>query len=157
MLNQSLPRWEACCCGSRRKRTMISTRGCTTWAVRSSTGTNGWWPNGYVLAKQWSLGCVIPASWLPLAPGARFTLPRDHSLAHPSTSQISITKSSLSFRFIPMTKCGIIPVTPATQMVKTLLPFHQEEVPLLKLPYRDTDGSANIGPGRRGWLILFPT
>ena len=34
-------------------------------------------------AKEWSLGCVIPASWLPLAAGARFTQPRDHSLANP--------------------------------------------------------------------------
>ena len=35
--------------------------------------------------KKWSLGCVIPASWLPLAAGARSTQPRDHSLAHPCT------------------------------------------------------------------------
>ena len=34
-------------------------------------------------AKEWSLGCVIPASWPPLAAGARFTQPRDHSLADP--------------------------------------------------------------------------
>ena len=34
-------------------------------------------------AKEWSLGCVIPASWPPLAAGARFTHPRDHSLADP--------------------------------------------------------------------------
>ena len=30
-----------------------------------------------------SLGCVIPASLPPLATGARFTQPRDHSLADP--------------------------------------------------------------------------
>ena len=30
-------------------------------------------------AKEWSLGCVIPASLLPLTAGARFTTPRDHS------------------------------------------------------------------------------
>ena len=33
-------------------------------------------------AKERSLGCVIPGSWLPLAAGARFTQPRDHSLAN---------------------------------------------------------------------------
>ena len=32
-------------------------------------------------AKEWSLGCVIPASWPPLAAGACFTQSRDHSLA----------------------------------------------------------------------------
>ena len=32
-------------------------------------------------ANELSLGCVIPASWSPL--GARFTQPRDHSLADP--------------------------------------------------------------------------
>ena len=36
-------------------------------------------------AEEWSLGCVIPASWLPLATGACFTQPRDHSLADPCT------------------------------------------------------------------------
>ena len=36
-------------------------------------------------AKEWSLGCVIPASWLPLAAGARFMQPRVHSLADPCT------------------------------------------------------------------------
>ena len=29
--------------------------------------------------KEWSLGCELPASWSPLAAGARFTQPRDHS------------------------------------------------------------------------------
>ena len=49
------------------------------------------WPLGRILwelqgsAKEWSLGCVIPASWLPLAAGARFTQPRDHCLADPCT------------------------------------------------------------------------
>ena len=33
--------------------------------------------------KEWSLGCVIPASWLLLAVGARFTQPRDHSFNLP--------------------------------------------------------------------------
>ena len=31
------------------------------------------------LAIRWSLGCVNPASWLPLAAGCEFTQPRDHS------------------------------------------------------------------------------
>ena len=41
-------------------------------------------------AREWSLGCVIPTSWPQLAAEARFTQPRDHSLAigicvvHPS-------------------------------------------------------------------------
>ena len=34
-------------------------------------------------AKEWSLGCVIPASWPPLAAGAGFTQPKNHSLADP--------------------------------------------------------------------------
>ena len=34
-------------------------------------------------AKEWSLGCVIPASWPPLAVGAHFTQPRDPSFADP--------------------------------------------------------------------------
>ena len=37
-------------------------------------------------AKEWSLGCVIPAYWPPLAAGARFTQPRAHSLADPCKS-----------------------------------------------------------------------
>ena len=37
------------------------------------------------LAKKLSLGCVIPAPWSALAAGARFTQPRDHSLADPCT------------------------------------------------------------------------
>ena len=37
-------------------------------------------------AKERFLGCVIPAFWLPLAAGARFTQPRDHSLADPCSS-----------------------------------------------------------------------
>ena len=38
-----------------------------------------------VIREEWSLGCVNPASWLPLAAGARFTQPRDHSFAQPCT------------------------------------------------------------------------
>ena len=34
-------------------------------------------------AKQWSLGWVNPASWLPLAAGGEYTQPRDHSFAQP--------------------------------------------------------------------------
>ena len=34
-------------------------------------------------AEERSLGCVIPASRPPLAAGARFTQPRDHSLTDP--------------------------------------------------------------------------
>ena len=33
-------------------------------------------------AKEWSIGCVIPVSWLPLAAAARFTQLRVHSLAY---------------------------------------------------------------------------
>ena len=32
-------------------------------------------------AKEWSLGCANPASWLPLAAEGEFTQPRDHSFA----------------------------------------------------------------------------
>ena len=34
-------------------------------------------------AKRWALGCVIPASWLPLAATGEFTHPRTHLLADP--------------------------------------------------------------------------
>ena len=34
-------------------------------------------------AKEWSKGCVNPASGLPLATGREFTQPRDHLLADP--------------------------------------------------------------------------
>ena len=37
-------------------------------------------------AKEWTLGCVNPASWLPLVAGGEFTQPRDHSLAQHCTS-----------------------------------------------------------------------
>ena len=34
---------------------------------------------------RWSLGCVKPASWLPLAVEGKFTQPRAHLLADPCT------------------------------------------------------------------------
>ena len=39
-------------------------------------------------AKEWFLGCVIPASWLLLAAEARFTQPRAHLLADPCTTYV---------------------------------------------------------------------
>ena len=50
-------------------------------AVILTNKVQGW-------AKEWSLGCVIPASWPPLAAGARFTVFRDHSLDYPCTYNI---------------------------------------------------------------------
>ena len=41
-------------------------------------------------AKEWFLGFVIPASWLPLTAGARFTQPRQHSLANPCVLFLTI-------------------------------------------------------------------
>ena len=40
------------------------------------THVQGW-------AKEWTLGCVNPASWLSLAAGGEFMQPRDHSFAQP--------------------------------------------------------------------------
>ena len=37
-------------------------------------------------AKRWALGCVIPASWVPLAAEREFTQPRVHLLADPYAS-----------------------------------------------------------------------
>ena len=37
-------------------------------------------------AKSWSISCVNPASWLPLAAGGEFTQPRAHLLADPCGS-----------------------------------------------------------------------
>ena len=34
-------------------------------------------------AKEWSLGCVNPASSLPMAAGRKFTQPWDHSFPQP--------------------------------------------------------------------------
>ena len=34
-------------------------------------------------AKEWTLGCVNPTSWLPLADEGEFTQPRAHSFAQP--------------------------------------------------------------------------
>ena len=36
-------------------------------------------------AKGWALGCVNPASWLPLAARGEFTQPRAHLFADPCT------------------------------------------------------------------------
>ena len=36
-------------------------------------------------AKEWALGCVIPATWPPPAAGAHFTQPKNYSLAEPCT------------------------------------------------------------------------
>ena len=36
-------------------------------------------------ANEWSLGCMNPASLLPLATGSEFTQPRAHLLADPCT------------------------------------------------------------------------
>ena len=46
-------------------------------------------------AKKWSLGCVIPASWVSVASEACFMQPRDHSLADPCTLHLtsSVSKS----------------------------------------------------------------
>ena len=33
-------------------------------------------------AKEWALGCLNPASWLPPTAGGEFTQPRAHSFAH---------------------------------------------------------------------------
>ena len=42
-------------------------------------------------AKEWSLGCVNPASWLPLAAGREFPQPGDHSFAQPCIGNRSPT------------------------------------------------------------------
>ena len=41
--------------------------------------------------KNWTLGCVNPASTLPLAAGGEFTQPRDHSFAQPCSGGLSIS------------------------------------------------------------------
>ena len=50
-------------------------------------------------ANECFLGCVIPASWLPPATGARFTQPRDHSLADPCTYYVDATRHVRSHGF----------------------------------------------------------
>ena len=61
-------------------------------------------------AKEWSLGCVNPASGLPLAMGGvKFTQPRDYSLAHPCIStDISESKRDVSDGRI----CYLIHISP---------------------------------------------
>ena len=41
-------------------------------------------------AKEWSLGCVNPASWPPVGAEAHFTQPRDHFLADPCVVLLGI-------------------------------------------------------------------
>ena len=45
---------------------------------RDARNVQGW-------AKEWALGCVNPASWLPPTAGGEFTQPRAHSFAHLGT------------------------------------------------------------------------
>ena len=65
-------------------------------------------------AKEWSLGCVNPASWLPLAAGGEFTQPRDHSLAQPCILLTWLNSSSVvvNFRkcesYVSFGKCNIL-------------------------------------------------
>ena len=42
-------------------------------------------------AKEWTLGCVNPTSWLPPTAGGEFTQPRAHSFAHLCTSECKLT------------------------------------------------------------------
>ena len=51
----------------------------STAATCGGVQVQGW-------AKEWALGCVNPASWLPLAAGGEFTQPRAHSFAHLCTA-----------------------------------------------------------------------
>ena len=39
-----------------------------------------------VIREEWSLGCVNPASWLPLAAGDEFTQPRARLFGDPCIS-----------------------------------------------------------------------
>ena len=48
-------------------------------------------------AKEWCLGCVILVYRPPLAARARFTQPRDHSLADPCIMLTSYMEASLTF------------------------------------------------------------
>ena len=43
--------------------------------LKISDHVQGW-------AKEWALGCVNPAFWLPPAAGGEFTQPRAHSFVH---------------------------------------------------------------------------
>ena len=61
---------------------------------------------GNWLNKRWSLGCVNPASWLPLAAVGDFTQPRAHLLADPCTRRVFISEwSNLKFRHVRVHPC----------------------------------------------------
>ena len=53
------------------------------YASVNDAGLKGHFPVLPGLAKRWALGCVIPASWLPLATWSKFTQHRDQLLADP--------------------------------------------------------------------------
>ena len=63
-------------------------------------------------AKKWAIGCVIPASWPLLAAGARFTQPRDRSLADPC-----IWCTYLSYHF----SCDVVLVAPNLGVGRSVL------------------------------------
>ena len=48
-------------------------------------------------AKEWALGCVNPASRLPLAAGGEFTQPRARSFAQPCTNWVQSAMASTHF------------------------------------------------------------
>ena len=56
--------------------------------LRTEIYENNQWIPVHGLAKEWSLGCVITASWSPLC-GAHITQPRDHPLAVPCTGLLA--------------------------------------------------------------------
>ena len=49
-------------------------------------------------AKKWFLGCVNPASWLPLAARREFTQHRDHSFAHSCNNEPKLLMLCRSWR-----------------------------------------------------------
>ena len=50
--------------------------------------------------KEWTLGCVNPSSWLPLAAEREFTQPRVHSFAQPCSLLPPLLFSGSETRFV---------------------------------------------------------
>ena len=67
-------------------------------------------------AKEWSLGCVIPVSWHPLAAGAHFTQPRNLSLADQCRyiRELSVWKSTHNSSSFPPFFLSLLPTDSPT-------------------------------------------
>ena len=75
-------------------------------------------------AVRWSLGCVNPASWPPLAAGSEFIQPRAYLLADSYICIIPLLRCINSIDFIDDEKTGILMTEMQEQRPLTILQPH---------------------------------